>query len=329
MGSGHRTVAGLLPLFGAWPPTLDERTDTSFLAGTMCTALGGCVGLLPRLRLGHGARWARSPASLADHSLRRQALYDAGDVGCFHLRGAWLPVRPGFLPGTPTAAGLATAPPDSHHTSLPDVRVPLCRCRLPREGRVHRPREWTVPPTAPGSAVVKLQGPLSSLKFLGLKNSVPVANGSQRAGGRGLVFRVKDSGSIRNRRLAPGPAMEKLPAQAVSPERGDLAPSRRGGGGGRVTGALGPAGTHRLAVLARLHLGGEQEEGAWRLPPRLTGWHGWHLGRGGQTDTHGRRGSGSGRKTKAVEPGFGLSGKPGGGEQGGRGGVPLAIGRRS
>lgn len=142
-------------------------------------AAWGCVGLLSQLRLGHGARWARSPASLADHGLRRQALYDAGDVGYFHLRVTWLPVRPGFLPGTPTAAGLATAPPDSHRTSLPDVRVPLCRCRLPREGRVLRPREWTVPPTAPGSAVVKLQGPLSSLKFPGLKNSVPVADRSR------------------------------------------------------------------------------------------------------------------------------------------------------
>lgn len=54
-------------------------------------AAWGCVGLLPRLQLGHGARWARSPASLADHSLRRQALYDAGDVGYFHLRVTWLP----------------------------------------------------------------------------------------------------------------------------------------------------------------------------------------------------------------------------------------------
>lgn len=98
------------------------------------------------------------------------------------------------------------------------------------------------------------------------------------AGGRGLAFGVKDSGSIRNGRLAPGTDMEEPPARGVSPERGDLAPAPPGGGGGRVAGTLGPAGTHHLAVRARLRLQGRQEEGAWRLPSRLAGWHGRHLG---------------------------------------------------
>lgn len=195
---------------------------------------------------------------------------------------------------------------------------------------MHQPWAWTVPPSAPGSAVVKLQGPLSSLKFPGLKNSVLAAGGSRRAGGGGLVFRVKDSGSIRNGRLVPGPEMEKLPAQVVSPERGDLVPSLQGGGGGcvTVTGTLGPRALTASSLWPGSALGGNRrrEHGGFLLG-LLAGMAGiWGEGdRRTHTEEEGAdqaTGEGEGSRNWLGE----CLGLPGGGEHGGWHGGPSAIG---
>lgn len=149
VGSGHRTVAGLLPVWGLASRTGRASVCTSSLAGTAHTVMAR----------GRGPRGDAAPTAAA--GARGAAGPWPGRPLLTTVCGA-RPCRRGRrwpFPSEGHVASRARRPPCRDPDScwpfprrlLISVDTPLCTCRLPRAGHVHRPREWTVPPSAPGS----------------------------------------------------------------------------------------------------------------------------------------------------------------------------------